>query len=141
MTKYLFDTGFLVPAILNELPEKWYRPWKEVRSGIKTGYTIEPVIAEVYYQLLKRGFTKDNARNIIFQKIKTTLAIIDIDNNISISAGYYYMRFRDLKLSYTDCFLLVTAKRDRMKLYTTDSKIKRASKELGVLCEYLPITD
>ncbi|RLI86816.1 MAG: hypothetical protein DRP01_03375 [Archaeoglobales archaeon] len=97
MSKYLFYTGFIILAILNRPPEKWYRPWNDVK-GVKMGYTIEHVIAEVCYQLLRREFTKESLNLIIFQKIKTVMSMAKIDNVSSILAGYYYMRFKNLSL-------------------------------------------
>ncbi len=139
MTAYLFDTGYLFLVILGNLPEKWYRSWNEVKRNTRKGYTIEPVIAELCYQLLRRGYNKSKVQDEIF-RIKSSVILMRIDDNISISAGQYNMRFRSLGLSYTDCYLLAIAKKYSLKLYTTDSDIRKASKMLGIQCDYIPIT-
>jgi predicted nucleic acid-binding protein len=66
--KYSFDTGFLTLALTDNLPEKWVRPWNEVRKRGRKGYIIEPVIMETYYQLMmKKGMDKESARDLVMQ--------------------------------------------------------------------------
>jgi len=129
---YLLDTGFVTLCLTNNLPEKWIRPWEEIQEGIKTGCIIEPIIAESYYQLLmKYGLDREKANE----------SILSIDNNTAILAGYYRIRFKKFSLSLVDCFLLATGYKNRndAKIYTTDEKLKIASKDIFVPCDYLPI--
>ena len=129
---YLLDTGFVTLCLTNNLPEKWVHPWKEIQEGIKTGCVIEPIIAESYYQLLmKYGLDREKANE----------SILSIDNNTAILAGYYRIRFKKFSLSLVDCFLLATGYKNRndAKIYTTDEKLKIASKDIFVPCDYLPI--
>ena len=139
---YLLDTGFVTLCLTNNLPEKWIRPWEEIQEGIKTGCIIEPIIAESYYQLLmKYGLDREKANE----------SILSIDNNTAILAGYYRIRFKNcllfnsflgnFSLSLVDCFLLATGYKNRndAKIYTTDEKLKIASKDIFVPCDYLPI--
>jgi len=129
---YLLDTGFVTLCLTNNLPEKWVHPWKEIQEGIKTGCIIEPIIAESYYQLLmKYGLDREKANE----------SILSIDNNTAILAGYYRIRFKKFSLSLVDCFLLATGYKNRndAKIYTTDEKLKIASKDIFVPCDYLPI--
>lgn len=136
--KYSFDTGFLTLALTDSLPEKWARPWNEVRKQGKVCYIIEPVIMETYYQLMaKKGIDKENAKDIIM-KIKSleSINIPVLDNNVSFRAGLYHMRF---KLSFVDSFILAIANKLKLKIYTTDGSLKIAAKNIKVLYDYLPI--
>jgi len=140
---YLLDTGFITLCLTNNLPEKWVRPWEEIQEGIKTGCVIESIIAESYYQLLiKYGLDREKANESIlrFKAVKGT-RIMSIDNNTAILAGYYRIRFKKFSLSLVDCFLLATGYKNRndAKIYTTDEKLKIASKDIFVPCDYLPI--
>ena len=62
---YLFDTSFITLCLTNNLPEKWKRPWNDVQRGLGTSYILEPVISESYYQLLRKGISKDQVENLI----------------------------------------------------------------------------
>jgi len=140
---YLLDTGFVTLCLTSNLPEKWIRPWKEIQKGLKAGCVIEPIIAESYYQLLrKHGLNKEEANESILRfKAVKGISIMDIDNNTAILAGYYRIRFKKFSLSLVDCFLLAAGYKNKneAKIYTTDGKLKIASKEISIPCDYLPI--
>lgn len=136
--KYSFDTGFLTLALTDSLPEKWARPWNEVRKQGRVCYIIEPVIMETYYQLMmKKGMDKENAKDIIM-KIKSleSINIPVLDDNDSFRAGLYHIRFN---VSFVDSFVLAIANKLKLKIYTTDGPLKMAAKEINVLYDYLPI--
>jgi predicted nucleic acid-binding protein len=120
--KYALDTGFLTSALTDSLPEKWVRPWNEVRKRGRKCYIIEPVIMETYYQLMmKKGMDKEGAKDHIM-KIKSlkSLNIPVLDDNDSFRAGLYHIRFK-------------------LKIYTTDGHLKMAAKKINVPYDYLPI--
>ena len=137
--KYSFDTGFITLALTDSLPEKWARPWNEVRKRRGECYIIEPVIMESYYQLMmKNGMDKESAKELIM-KIKSlkSLNIPVLDDNDSFRAGLYHIRFNNL--SFVDSFVLAIANRLKLKIYTTDGHLKMAAKKLNVLYNFLPI--
>jgi predicted nucleic acid-binding protein len=136
--RYLFDTGFLTLALTNSLPEKWTRPWIETRKRRKRAYIIEPVIAETYYQLMRKGISKEGAKSYVMNvKMLESLNVISLDNNDSLRAGSYHLRFSNLSL--VDCFLLRVALKRKLKIYTTDNALRAAAKVIKVMCDYLPI--
>lgn len=137
---YLFDTGFITLSPTGRLPEKWIRSWREIQEGFKNAYIIEPIIAEVYYQLLRRGISKEKVNELIikFKSVKG-LYVKELDNDSAFLAGYYRAKFRELGLSLADCLLLATGYRTRAKIHTTDEKLKIASNRVGIFYNYLPI--
>ena len=140
-TGYLFDTGFLTLALAGSLPEKWTRPWNEIIKRRKAGYIIEPVIAETCYQLMtKNGINKEMSKNYIM-KIKSldSMNILNLDDNDSFKASLYRTRFRKFSLSLVDCFILATANRLKLKIYTTDEPLKKVAKLMNISYNYLPI--
>ena len=137
--KYSLDTGFLTSALTDSLPEKWVRPWNEVRKRGRECYIIEPVIMETYYQLMmKKGMDKESAKEHIM-KIKSlkSLNIPVLEDNDSFRAGLYHIRFNNL--SFVDSFVLAIANRLKLKIYTTDGHLKMAAKKINVPYDYLPI--
>ncbi|GEM_PF-1136038 len=140
-TGYLFDTGFLTPALTGSLPEKWTRPWNEIIKRGKAGYIIEPVIAETCYQLMtKKGINKEMSKNHIMQiKSLDSMSILNLNDNDSFKASLYRTRFSKFSLSLVDCFILAAANRLKLKIYTTDELLKRVAMKINVLYNYLPI--
>jgi predicted nucleic acid-binding protein len=136
--KYSFDTGFLTLALTDNLPEKWVRPWNEVRKRGRKGYIIEPVIMETYYQLMmKKGMDKESARDLVMQmKSLESINIPALNDNDSFRAGLYHKRFN---LSFVDCFVLALANRLKLKIYTTDGPLKLAAEKINVPYDYLPL--
>lgn len=140
-TGYLFDTGFLTLSLTDSLPEKWIRPWNEIIKRQKSGYIIEPVIAETCYQLMtKNGINKEMSKNYIM-KIKSldSMNILNLNDNDSFKASLYRTRFSIFSLSLVDCFILATANRLKLKIYTTDEPLKKVAKKINVSYNYLPI--
>ena len=140
-TGYLFDTGFLTLALTASLPEKWIHPWNEIIKRGKAGYIIEPVIAETCYQLMtKKGINKELSKNYIMKmKSLDSMNILNLDDNDSFKASLYRTRFRIFSLSLVDCFILATANRRKLKIYTTDEPLKRVAKKINISYNYLPI--
>lgn len=141
-SKYLFDTGFITLALTDCLPERWIHPWNEIRKQQKVGHIIEPVIAETYYQLMmKKGRDNEGAKNSIIEQVKSlrNVTILSLEDNDSFLAGLYRIKFRKFGLSLVDCFILAIAYRRKLKIYTTDEPLKKAAKEIKVLCDYVPI--
>lgn len=140
--KYLLDTGFITLTLTDKLPEKWRRPWQEIKTfPQKIACIIEPIFAEAYQQLLKKeGINKQSAKKYIM-KIKPIIFILPIDNNDSFRAAQYRIKYESKKssLSLVDSFLLAVAKRYKLKIYTTDLGLKEAAKKEGIQCNYLPL--
>jgi len=138
---YLFDTGFLTSALTDSLPEKWTRPWNEIIKRGKAGYIIEPVIAETCYQLMtKKGINKEMSKNHIMRiKSLDSMNILNLNDNDSFKASLYRTSFSKFSLSLVDCFILATANRLKLKVYTTDEPLKRVAKKINVSYNYLPI--
>lgn len=138
MARYLLDTGFAVLALTDNLPEKWTRPWSEIRKGLKDGLVIEPVIAEIYFQLLRKGVDREKARALII-KMKGLVQVMNIDDETAISAGHNRIRFGELSLSLVDCLLLAVGSKYKTKIYTTDERLKIASRRMNIPCDCLPV--
>ena len=136
-SKYIFDTGFLILALIEDLPEKWKLPWREVKLGRKLCYIIEPVLMETAYQLMRRGFNKDKTKDIIIKlKSLKSVKIVKLDDNDAMESAILHTRF---KLSFVDCILLSIAKRYRLKIFTTDAPLKNIARKLNVDVNHLPI--
>ena len=50
MKRYLFDTNVYSLIFSENIPEKWIRYWKEVRSGRKRLIVFEMLISEIFYK-------------------------------------------------------------------------------------------
>ena len=138
---YLFDTGFLALAFTASLPEKWIHLWNEIIKRGKAGHIIEPVIAETCYQLMiKKGMNKERSKNYILEmKSLDSINILNLDDNDSFKASLYRTRFSIFSLSLVDCFILATANRRKLKIYTTDEPLKRVAKKINILYNYVSI--
>ena len=134
MNRYLFDTGFLTLALSKNLPEKWSKPWSEIKTKQRVGYVIEPIIAETYYQLMNKGIDKNKANDFIMQ-IKSIVNILHLKDAHSFEAGICHKRFKALSL--VDCFILAVAYRERLKIFTTDESLKISADDKNVLCDYI----
>jgi len=140
-TGYLFETGFLTIALTGSLPEKWIQPWNEIIKRRKAGYIIEPVIAETCYQLMtKKGIKKEMSMNYIMNiKSLDSMNILNLGDNDSFKASLYRTRFNKFSLSLVDCFILATANRLKLKIYTIDERLKKVAKLMNISYNYLPI--
>ncbi|RZN34555.1 MAG: type II toxin-antitoxin system VapC family toxin [Methanophagales archaeon ANME-1-THS] len=136
---YFLDTGFLTLALTESLPGRWIKPWEDIKKHRIKGYVIEPVIAETFYQLTKKGIVKQKAIEDIFKmkSIKSMNIISNLEDDDSFLAGTYHNRFE--KLSSVDCYVLATARRLKLKIYTTDEPMARAARDIGISCEYYEI--
>ena len=65
--------------------------------------------------------------------------ILNLNDNDSFKASLYRTRFSKFGLSLVDCFILATANRLKLKIYTTDEPLKRVAKKINVQYNYLPI--
>ena len=50
MKKYLFDSNVYSLIFSENIPEKWVRYWKEVRSGTKKLIIFEMLISGIFYK-------------------------------------------------------------------------------------------
>ena len=50
MKKYLFDSNVYSLIFSENIPKKWVRCWKEVRSGTKKLIIFEMLISEIFYK-------------------------------------------------------------------------------------------
>ena len=120
-------------------PEKWKRPWHEIRFIHKNKLILfEPLISEIFYQISKKiGFKK--AKNKI-EWIKTlpTSEIISLNDNIAITAGKYKISYNKYGISLVDCYSLTLALRKNATILTTDTGLKNSAKKLNIVTNFIP---
>ena len=141
MSGYLLDTMVLEAFHRSRVPEKWRRPWKDIREGRRTVVLVEELLAELYHQIARRT-GGDKARHwILWLKRLPRARVCPADDPIAFETGQLYLQFHGpCSLSLADCFALAFARRERVELMTTEVGLRRAAEEIGVLVSWLPVT-
>ena len=138
MRKYLFDTNAISLAYDDALPEKWARPWREVRVGMRSLLLFEPLVSEIYYKNIPKYGKKTSRDKIFWLKSLPHTQIYLIDDNDAINAGNIKVRYPG-GLSLVDCYLLAIAKANNAKIFTTDYGLRDVARSMGVNVDYLPL--
>ncbi|MDO9537382.1 MAG: PIN domain-containing protein [Thermoplasmata archaeon] len=138
MKHYLFDTNAISLAFDNALPEKWVRPWKEVRMGNGRLLLFEPLVSETYYKNIPKYGKKASKDKIYWLKSLPKTKIHQIDDNDAINAGDIKVQY-SRKLSLVDCFLLAVAKANSAKVFTTDPSVRDTARDMNINIDYLPL--
>jgi predicted nucleic acid-binding protein len=139
MKRYLFDTNAISLTFDSNLPEKWIRPWKEVRMGYSGLLLFEPLISEIYYKNIpdyNKKFCKDK---IMWLKSLPKTKIHQLDDNDAIIAGDIKAQYSK-KVSLVDCFLLSVAKVNSAKIFTTDYDVRDVARDMKIKVDYLPLS-
>jgi len=90
--------------------------------------------------MIKKGMNKERSKNYILEmKSLDSINILNLDDNDSFKASLYRTRFSIFSLSLVDCFILATANRRKLKIYTTDEPLKRVAKKINILYNYVSI--
>lgn len=50
MRRYLIDTGALSQILSGNVPDKWRRPWEDIKFGRGQLVLLEQVVCELYYK-------------------------------------------------------------------------------------------
>lgn len=139
MKVYLFDTMVLSTIILQKkLPEKWSNKWEEIKERITRLVLFESLIAELFYQLIKRKKEEIVREEILKIKGLPASIIVQIEDDISFQAGMFYHQFRVYRISLVDAFLLAVAKRKNGVIFTTDFNLRESAKKMNIGVSYLP---
>jgi len=139
MKKYLFDTNSISLTFDNTLPEKWLRPWKEVKAGTGGLVLFEPLISETYYKNIPKHGKKTSKDNIYWLKSLPKTKIHQLDDNDAINAGDVKIQYKQFGLSLVDCFLIIVAKANNAKIITTDHGVRDVARKMKVKVDYLPL--
>ena len=139
MKRYLFDTNSISLTFDNDLPEKWIRPWKEVKAGIGSLVLFEPLISETYYKNIPRHGKKISKDNIYFLKSLPKAKVHQLDDNDALNAGDIKIQYKQYGLSLVDCFLITVAKTNNAKIFTTDHGVREVARSMKVKVDYLPL--
>lgn len=117
--KIFLDTGVITLFFAKDFPPAIARLKTQLAAGEVNGFTISPLLVEVFFQLCKlRG--KDFARTCL-RRVEDELLItrIEISRIIEGQAGELKCVYRT-KLSYNDCIAIVCALQENIPLYTTE---------------------
>ncbi|MEW6619906.1 MAG: PIN domain-containing protein [bacterium] len=137
MTNYLFDTMILVAIICQKkVPEKWYCIWQQIQEKTKKLLLFEPLIAEVFYQLIKIKQEHFVKQDILKIKGLPCTSIIKLDDNLSFKAGKIH--YQSQNISLVDAFSLCIAERYKAIIFTTDYSLKKSAEKLNIKTSYLP---
>jgi predicted nucleic acid-binding protein len=137
MKRYLFDTNVYSLVFSENIPEKWVRYWKEVRSGRKRLIIFEMLISEIFYKNSYYGF-KTVRERLEGIKYLPTLEITKITDTDAFQAAEYMVSLHRFGLSLVDSYILTIAQRNRARIITTDGGIKKSGKKIGLDIDYLP---
>ena len=138
MKKYLFDTNTISLWIDNSLPEKWIRPWKEIKMGYSNLLLFEQLISETYYKNIPKHGKKYCKDKILWLKGLPNKNIHIIDNKDAFNAGDIKIQYKD-KLSLVDCFVITIAKTNGAKVFTTDYFVRDIARKMKINVDYLPL--
>ncbi|TRZ91574.1 MAG: type II toxin-antitoxin system VapC family toxin [Methanosarcinales archaeon] len=137
MGGYLFDTMVHVHAYDN-IPERWYKQWKDATVGNKRLILSELLIAEILYQMIQEKGDAAATDRILWVKSRQNTRIVALDDKIAFAAGRAYIKFKGYGLSIVDSFSLVIAKEEKAEIFTTDPGLLKAGDDYGVKVNFLP---
>jgi len=138
MKKYLFDTNAISLILNNNTPKKWSDVWRFIRMGERGIIFIEPLISEIYYKNARTFGMKVMKDKILGLKNYPNAEIYPLEDNDAIAAGDIKIKYRPLRLSLVDCFILHVAKKCRATIFTTDPGIKNVGRELKIDVNFIP---
>ena len=137
MKTYLFDTMVLSTIVIKKRPsEIWSYKWEEIKEGRAYLLLFESLIAELFYQLIKRKQEKIVCEDILRIKGLPLTRIIQLDDNFAFKAGKFRYQFQEI--STVDAFSIAIAERNKGMIFTTDHYLRNAAKEMNVKVSYLP---
>lgn len=140
MKTYLFDTMVLSTIVIKKRPpETWFYKWEEIREGRAYLLLFESLIAELFYQLIKRKQEKIVCENILRIKRLPSSRIIQLDDNLAFKAGKFRYQFQEI--STVDAFSMAIVERNKGMIFTTDHSLRDAAKEINIKVSYLPKED
>ncbi len=139
MKKYLFDTNAISLTFNRNLPEKWIRPWKEVKAGTGGLVLFEPLISETYYKNIPKHGKKKSKDDIYLLKSLPKTKIHQLNDNDAMNAGDIKIQYKQYQLSLVDCFLITVARANNAKIFTTDHNLSNVARKMNVKVDYLPL--
>jgi predicted nucleic acid-binding protein len=81
----------------------------EATTGAKLLILTEPLIAETFYQLIRKEGEKAAQKRIFWLKGLRSCRIVPLDDHHALEAGRLFLRFRHLGISLADAFSLSVA--------------------------------
>ena len=137
MKRYLFDTNAISLWLDNKVPEKWIRPWKEIKMGNGNLILFEQLISETYYKNIPKYGKKKCKEKIMWLKNLPNKYLHTINNKDAFNAGDIKNEYKN-KLSLVDCFLITIAKAKNAKIFTTDYSMRDIARKMKINVDYLP---
>ena len=138
MKKYLFDTNVYSLIFSENIPERWGRYWKEVRSGTKKLIIFEMLVSEIFYKNSQKYGFKTMREELGWIKHLAASEIIEITNTDAFQAAEYMVSLHRFGISLVDSYILTVAQKCHARVVTTDAGIKKAGKEIGLDVDHLP---
>jgi predicted nucleic acid-binding protein len=134
---YIFD-AMVVASGSDAPPEKWERPFAEVRGGRAELLLFEPLVAEMVFQLSKR-FGPERAKSEVRSwKSLPGTRLCELDDSWAFAAAAARLKHQNEDISYVDAFILDLARRERAKVLTTDCGLRDAARREKVDVSFLP---
>ena len=138
MKKYLFDTNVYSLIFSENIPERWVRYWKEVRSGKKKLIIFEMLVSEIFYKNSQKYGFRTMREELGWIKHLPASEIIEITNTDAFQAAEYMVSLHRFGISLVDSYILTVAQKRHARVVTTDAGIKEAGKKIGLDVDYLP---
>ena len=138
MRRYLIDTGALSLILSGNVPDKWRRPWEEVKFGRGQLVLLEQLVCEPYKKNVPKHGSKDVRDKILWLKSLRETTMYHPDDNDAVHAGDLKLR-PSTDLSIVDCFVLSSARANRATIITNDHSMRDTAKGIGLRVIWLPI--
>ena len=138
MKRYLFDTNAISHILDEHPPEKWRRPWDDVRMGRGRLLLFEPNISEMYYKGIQKLGRRSSRDRMVWLKTLPRADVIRLRDKDAFAAGEIKVGRSGSSLSLVDCFALELAKSHGAMLLTMDHSVRDEAKRMGVRCSFIP---
>ena len=138
MKRYLFDTSAISLLLDGNVPEKWQRPWADVRAGRGRLILFEPLLSETYYKNVQKHGKRAAKRRLLWLKALPESTVLPLDDNDAMAAGDIKVEQSSLSLSLVDCFALAVAKSHGAMVVTMDHSLRDVARRIGVRCSFIP---
>jgi predicted nucleic acid-binding protein len=121
-------------------PEKWKRVWEQVYSDKYKLVLLEPLITEIYYQIVSLCGKIDAQCYLLKLKgIKNTDIIPHNKmDGVAFLAGDIIMKYKRHKISLVDSYIIAAAIKEKASIYTTDHGVRDSAKQEKCVVDYLP---
>jgi hypothetical protein len=123
--------------LTDDVPEKWARPWSEVRSGRAWFLLIESVISEAHQKNTQRLGSRTCKDRLLWLKSLPRVGIHELTDNDALAAGDIRLRHPGQGLSMVDSLVLAVASVTRPRVLTTDPGVREVGHRMGLDVSYI----